>query len=467
MRWDSLSLRSQVTIVVLLFWMIMQGIAVYEDLAQIQSANDYEMDQRGGGFLAEALPILAETPLASRKDVANRFTNFERQIIVSDQNAADAVEDGENHDTEAKWIYEQLRAMDIPVVELSATDRHIKPAGGAEGTFVNFRAPQKAGEKATVDRGATVGVFSTRLSGDDQWYNFYLLMSAKTFWPVFFQKSIDSLFALVLLIVLAGIIGRVMAPLGDLASNAERFGRGETTGALQPKGSVDVRDTIISFNRMEKRIAHMLSYQVAMLRSLGHDLKGPLARLRDLTEEIKPESAQEQVSNKLSTVESFVHSVEEFTRNVQQDKTTSRIDLASLLEVLVDEQVEAGHDASISIEAESIVPGRYNALTRVFRNLIENAIKYGVNVHVTVSESQDQAVVFVDDDGPGIRDEDIEEAFEPFQRLEADGPGSGLGLAIVRTIVIDHGGTVSLSNREGGGLRATVSLPKETSDQPT
>lgn len=461
MRWDSLSLRSQVTIVVLSFWIIMQGIAVYEDLAQIQGANDHEMEQRGGGFLAEALPTLANTPLESRKDVAGRFTTFERQIIVSDQNAAIAVEDGENHEKEAKWIYEQLRAKGIPIAELSATDRHIKPAGGTEAAFVNFSAPQQPGEKATVDRSATVGVFSARLDMDDQWYNFYLLMSAKTFWPVFLQKSVDSLFAFVLLVALAGIIGRVMEPLGDLASNAERFGRGESTGTLQPKGSADVRDTIVSFNRMETRIAHMLSYQVAMLRSLGHDLKGPVARLRDITGEINPEADREQFCKKLSTIESFVYSVEEFTRNVQQDKTTSRIDLASLLETLVDEQTEAGHDATISIETATIVPGRYNALTRVFRNLIENAIKYGERAHVTVSENEEQALIFVDDDGPGINDEDIEEAFEPFQRLAADGPGSGLGLAIVRTIVIDHGGTVSLSNRAAGGLRATVSLPKE------
>ena len=103
--------------------------------------------------------------------------------------------------------------------------------------------------------------------------------------------------------------------------------------------------------------------------------------------------------------------------------------------------------------------GRYNALTRVLRNLLENAVKYGGTAHVTLTSSENMAAIHVDDDGPGIPSEQLETAFEPFQRLGAEGPGSGLGLAIVRTIVVDQGGTVSLENRIGGGLRASVFLP--------
>jgi len=100
---------------------------------------------------------------------------------------------------------------------------------------------------------------------------------------------------------------------------------------------------------------------------------------------------------------------------------------------------------------------------RALRNLLENALRYGKRARVSVGAEKQSAVVRIDDDGPGIPAAEIDRVFEPFARLEtsrsARTGGYGLGLSIARWIARGHGGDVVLTNRAGGGLRATLTLP--------
>lgn len=102
---------------------------------------------------------------------------------------------------------------------------------------------------------------------------------------------------------------------------------------------------------------------------------------------------------------------------------------------------------------------------RALRNLVDNALRYGKRARVSVCAEKGNAVIKVDDDGPGIPHQELERVFEPFARLERsrspDTGGYGLGLAIARWIARGHGGEVILANRADGGLRATLMLPME------
>ena len=168
----------------------------------------------------------------------------------------------------------------------------------------------------------------------------------------------------------------------------------------------------------------------------------------------------------METISDIVNSVTNLNRETHHDGELARLDLRSLVEALVDEQVEAGRDVTCTIEQSAVVKGRHNALTRVLSNLLENAVKYGGRTNVSLTASNDLAAIHIDDEGPGIPAEQLETAFEPFQRLGATEPGTGLGLAIVRAIVVDQGGTVTLENRPSGGLRANVLLPLDSGVQP-
>jgi signal transduction histidine kinase len=142
------------------------------------------------------------------------------------------------------------------------------------------------------------------------------------------------------------------------------------------------------------------------------------------------------------------------------------VELSALLARLCAERgatLRAGHPVTVR--------GRPVALARAFGNLIDNALRYGKAARVALEARGADAVVTVDDDGPGIPPERIESMFEPFVRGEAsrslETGGAGLGLSIARSIVRAHGGEVTLANRPDGGLGATVVLPAAASpDEP-
>jgi signal transduction histidine kinase len=110
-----------------------------------------------------------------------------------------------------------------------------------------------------------------------------------------------------------------------------------------------------------------------------------------------------------------------------------------------------------------VLEGDPMALRRLFSNLLENAVKFGGRARARVFRDESNAVVEIEDDGPGIPPADSEKVFEPFYRREPSRSrqtgGIGLGLAVVRSIARGHGGDVALVNRAGGGLTARVQLP--------
>ena len=124
-------------------------------------------------------------------------------------------------------------------------------------------------------------------------------------------------------------------------------------------------------------------------------------------------------------------------------------------------------DAGFAVQmqaAEAIVcECRPAALTRAVRNLLDNAVKYGKSGTVEVRRRSATIEINIDDDGPGIAQEELTRVLEPFYRVEGsrsrETGGVGLGLAIARTIVQAQGGMLTLSNRPTGGLRANIELP--------
>lgn len=136
------------------------------------------------------------------------------------------------------------------------------------------------------------------------------------------------------------------------------------------------------------------------------------------------------------------------------------VDLAAFLEKLREDMLGA---FTLKTRDELSLRLRPNAVRRALRNLIENAARYGGGATVSFRIDDGSAVVEVQDDGPGIPEEDLERVFEPYFRLEKsrsrDTGGHGLGLSIARTIIRAHGGDLTLHNKPGGGLLAAFVLP--------
>ncbi|MEM6489781.1 MAG: ATP-binding protein [Pseudomonadota bacterium] len=341
------------------------------------------------------------------------------------------------------------------------------PPSWVHGRGPGQRDARGAGQERREDRpppprDVEARVYTIAMHFGDQpgsWLTLYLLSR-----PAPINTSVTKSLATVLgALAVAGIgvlIGRrVMRPFHRLAEAADRIGRGERTPALPPAGPRDVQEIVVAFNRMGARVSQSVDYQIGLLQSLGHDLKGPMAAVRGLLKSVGPETTRDQIEERLERVQGIVGSIMAFSRETMRDGEVEITDLAALVEALVEEQAELGREAGYRGPDSLEVRCRFNAVERMLRNVIENAIKYGGSARASLAVDGDEAVVRIEDRGPGIPAEALETVFAPFQRLANDSEGTGLGLAIVRTIAVDHGGSVSLSNRQDGGLSVEIRLP--------
>ena len=255
---------------------------------------------------------------------------------------------------------------------------------------------------------------------------------------------------------------RMAAPIAALASGAQRLGRDPGAPPLNIQGSPEVSAAVVAFNEMQERLSRYVHDRTAMVGAIAHDLRTPLTRLR-FRIETAPDALRAKLSGDVDEMEAMISATMAFVRDAAHPRKNARLEIASIVETVVDDAAETGGAASISHAERVVVDGDPLALKRLFTNLIDNALKFGTGARARVLMRDGMAVIEIDDDGPGVPPADLERAFEPFQRLESSRNrhtgGIGLGLATVRAIARAHGGDVVLSNRPEGGLRATTTLP--------
>lgn len=265
-----------------------------------------------------------------------------------------------------------------------------------------------------------------------------------------------------LLLVIIFLVRRITRPLQKLASAANRLGLGENIEPLAEEGPEDIRETITAFNRMNERLQRFVSDRTRMLAALSHDLRTPLTTMRLRVEMMEDSSDRDRL---LSTLEEMLQMSEAtlaFARQASENEPTRNVELNALLDSLCEDLAELGQDVQFAEGAEAIVACRLVSLKRAFRNLIENAVRYGQEARISIDKEEDSVRVTIQDSGPGIPEDKIEQVFEPFFRLEEsrnrETGGVGLGMSIARNIIHSHGGDIGLQNREEG-LKVVVTLP--------
>ena len=199
-----------------------------------------------------------------------------------------------------------------------------------------------------------------------------------------------------------------------------------------------------------------------MVGAIAHDLRTPLTRLRFRIEGA-PEELRAKLAQDIDQMEAMVAATLGFVHDATHAAERTKLELASLVESVIDEAAETGADAAVESGQRIVIEGDPLALKRMVANLVDNAVKYGKRARGRVFAEAGQAIIEIEDEGPGIAAGEMERVFDPFYRGEPsrsrETGGTGLGLAVVRSIARAHGGDVSLRNREGGGLTARVSLP--------
>lgn len=255
-------------------------------------------------------------------------------------------------------------------------------------------------------------------------------------------------------------------PLTDLARAARDLGEDLKRAPLPEDGPTEVRQAARAFNTMQMRIRNNIEERERFLAAVSHDLKTPVTRMRLRSEMLRDSELRQRFLHDLEDMQDLLGGTLDFLQGKAVEEAMQPVDLVAMAESLADDGNEAGWTVTLQAPASLRMLARPRALRRAFANLIDNAIKYGGRADINLSTANGELLIVIADDGPGLPESELERVFEPFYRMETsrnrDTGGVGLGLAIVRQIARSHGGSVSLENRAGGGLRAVLRLPLVT-----
>lgn len=263
------------------------------------------------------------------------------------------------------------------------------------------------------------------------------------------------------------LVGRALAPTRRIAVEAAAIGTDTLDRRVSLHGASAEVDTIATvINEMLDRIEQGLRREQAFVADASHELKTPITTARmaaelsagDAPDSAYPPQVIEELDRMLALVDDLLHLARD-----PDGQAMEHVALDELVARTVAEHPAAGR-IKIDIEPAVVVQGRANDLRRALVNLVDNAARYGeAAIAVRLTTDRGQAVLAVDDDGPGISPGEREQVFDRFVRLDEgrsrDEGGAGLGLAITRAIAVRHGGTVAVSDSHLGGASFVVTLP--------
>ena len=266
--------------------------------------------------------------------------------------------------------------------------------------------------------------------------------------------------SIILILIAILFLRNQTRPIVKLSKAAERFGRGEKVDDLRPSGAAEIRKATIEFDKMMKRINKHLNQRSEMLSGISHDLRTPLTRLKlQLAMTDKKDTARKMASD-IDEMEKMLNDYLQYAKS-QSEEDYIEININDLVLNILRNFDSSKFDLK-TIENVNIY-GRKNLLKRSFSNIIENGLSYGDKIFVEIKKSVGNAIIIIEDNGPGLSKKEYENVFKPFYRVDKsrslNRSGVGLGLSISQDIVKSHGGNILLSESKYKGLAVKISLP--------
>ena len=266
--------------------------------------------------------------------------------------------------------------------------------------------------------------------------------------------------AIIIIIISLIFLKNQTRPITALAKVAERFGKGEEIEEFKPSGAAEIRQAGYEFDKMRKRIQRHLNQRSEMLSGISHDLRTPLTRMKLQTAFIKDKDIANKLTEDINEMEKMLNEYLQFTSSsyIEKDELFNLSDL-------IEEIIEKYNNQNISkiLPTRIYFNGRKNLIKRCINNLIDNALKYGKKVNIELSKKNTNIFIKIEDDGPGIPENEYENVFKPFYKIDkgrAETKSSvGLGLSIASDIIRSHGGNIKLEKSSLNGLEARIFLP--------
>jgi two-component system, OmpR family, sensor histidine kinase CpxA len=292
-------------------------------------------------------------------------------------------------------------------------------------------------------------------------------------------------------IVVSGLICYYLAryltkPIQRLRTATRRIAAGQLDTRIEegvPRNGDELGGLARDFNSMADQIQQLLTSQRQLLYDISHELRSPLARINVALDTLRTRLHQEPL---LGRIEGDLQQLNEMIGRiltVAKLETTAAlpsthpVELVPLLESIASdadfEARENGSSVELAETSEATVNGDPNLLRSAIENVVRNAVRFTspgscveMRVKVTNSGERFRALVRIRDHGPGVPEEELGNIFKAFYRVTDTGSrntrGVGLGLSITDKIIRLHGGTISASNVENGGLLVEIELPAIT-----
>jgi signal transduction histidine kinase len=265
----------------------------------------------------------------------------------------------------------------------------------------------------------------------------------------------------------AWIAARWMArPMSRLSDAAHELAHntGGSAAPLPVLGVRECRDATRVFNDMQAQIRRQIDERNRFVAAVSHDLRTPLTRLRLRAEGLTEPEARRHFCRDIGEMDLMIHATLDYLRGAAEAEAPVPLDVQALAESIAEDQREAGHAVQVVGRAAPLL-AQPSALQRCLRNLVENAVRYAGAAEIHLLDDGAMLAIEVRDRGPGIPAAELDRVLEPFYRVEGSRNrqhgGVGLGLSIARDTALHHGGTLKLGLRDGGGLVASLRLPRQ------
>lgn len=450
------SLRVQLVLLVVAALMVAQLVSLWlfadERSLAVRAALGFE----AAGRAANVARLIEEAPEELHRSILRAANSPLVRFDLSDAAGVQHMDhsDGGLVEARIRALLDDNFSRDIRV-ELHEVQGQILPLPHLSPEMAEMHMAMMRGELSAIEMNLSIAVDGSR------WLNVGTRFERPPIqWPFYSMLTFALSAAAILIAVFWFVMTRLLRPLRRLVDAADRLGRGEDAGELPVGGPTEVRDLTVTFNNMQDRLTRFVADRTRLLAALGHDLRSPLTAIRVRAELVDDDETRESLVASVEEMQSMVEATLTFAQGLAGSEEPEVVRVGDFLtDLRADMVVSFEVFGNTSNEARV----RPQALRRALRNVIENAARYGGSARVRHCVQNGEAAIMVDDDGPGIPAADLERVFDPFYRLEQsrslETGGHGLGLSIARTIIRAHGGDISLSNRETGGLRAMITIP--------
>ncbi len=284
--------------------------------------------------------------------------------------------------------------------------------------------------------------------------------------PVAPWASLATAMAILVGVAAVVLMHRIAGPLRELTRATGRIGHGAPV-RVPEIGPDETRGIGRALNAMQERIHRLVGERTQALAAVSHDLRTPIARLRLRLDHVEDAAERRAMASDLDDMQAMVDATLAYLRGDADPEPGQVTNVASVLMGVADASADAGRDVGYGGPGRALATVRPVAFRRALENLVDNGVRYGSRARIAMDIEDTALVIRIDDDGPGIRPEDVARAFQPFTRLEGsrnrNTGGTGLGLTIAKRAVEAEGGTLLLATRPEGGLRAEIRLPRTAS----